>query len=87
MASEIKADLSDVQAKLATLVTDAKGQWQAQTNALQSALTVLQTAVKNLAAGPSSTTAAGVRTALGNVNTATRNLLAVADANCPSASP
>jgi hypothetical protein len=45
--SEIKAGLKDVQANLTALVNDARGQWQAQTDALKSALAKLQTAVKN----------------------------------------
>jgi hypothetical protein len=84
---EIKADLTDVQAKLTAFVTDARGQWQAQTSALKSALAKLQTAVKNLTASPSTSALAGVATALGGVTAAGQSLLAAVDTRCPSASP
>jgi hypothetical protein len=85
--SEIKADLKDVQANLTALVTDARGQWQAQTDALTSALAKLQTAVKTLAANFSTSAVSGVVTAIGDVSTAGQNLLAAASTRCPSASP
>jgi hypothetical protein len=84
---EIKADLTDVQAKLTAFATDARGQWQAQTSALKSALAKLQTAVKNLTASPSTSALAGVATALGGVTAAGQSLLAAVDTRCPSASP
>lgn len=84
-ASQIRADLDDVEANLTALVNH--GQWQAQTSALQSSLTTLKTAVSNLASNPSASTVSGVVTALGGVNTAARNLLAVVNTSCPSASP
>ena len=86
-ASQIRADLNDVQANLTALVNHAHGQWQAQTSALQSTLTTLRTAVSNLASNPSAGTVSAVVTALGGVNTAARNLLAVGNTSCPSASP
>ena len=86
-ASQIRADLNDVEANLTALVNHARGQWQAQTSALQSTLTTLKTAVSNLAANPSASTVPGVVAALGGVNTAARNLLAVVNTSCPSASP
>ena len=86
-ASQIRADLNDVQANLTALVTHAHGQWQAQTSALQSTLTTLKTAVGNLAANPGRSTVSGVVTALGGVSTAAQNLLAVVNTSCPSASP
>ena len=86
-ASQIRADLNDVEANLTALVNHARGQWQAQTSALQSTLTTLKTAVSNLASNPSASTVSGVVTALGGVNTAARNLLAVVNTSCPSASP
>ncbi len=85
--SEIKADLKDVQANLTAFVNDARGQWQAQTNALQSALAKLQTAVKTLAANFSTSAVSGVVTAIGDVSTAGQNLLAAVSTRCPSASP
>ena len=86
-ASQIRADLNEVQANLTALVNHARGQWQAQTSALQSTLTTLKTAVSSLASNPSASTVSGVATALGGVNTAARNLLAAVDTSCPSASP
>ena len=86
-ASQIRADLNDVEANLTALVNHARGQWQAQTSALQSTLTTLKTAVSNLASNPSASTVSAVVTALGGVNTAARNLLAVVYTSCPSASP
>ena len=86
MKNEITADLTDVKAKLTAFV-DAHGQWQAQTAALKSALTKLQTEVKNLTASPSVSALASVATAIGGVGTATQNLLAAVSTDCPSASP
>jgi hypothetical protein len=85
--SQIRADLSEVQANLTALVNHAHGHWQAQTSALQSTLTTLKTAVSNLAANPGPGTVSGVVTALGGVNTAAQKLLAVVNTSCPSASP
>ena len=41
-------------------MTEARGQWQAQTAALKAALTNLQTAVKSLTASPSASAVGGV---------------------------
>ena len=84
--SEITADLNDVKANLTAFVNHARGQWQAQTSALKSALAALKTAVSNLAASPSTSAVSGVVTALGAVNTAAQNLLAAVNTRCPSAS-
>jgi len=62
---EIKADVADVQARLSTLIAAAKGEWQAQTSALQSALDKLKTALSDLKAHPSTSTITGAVTALG----------------------
>jgi hypothetical protein len=85
--SEIMADLAAVKANLTTFAADARGQWQAQTSALKAALTSLQTAVKALAANPSTSAVGAVVTALGGVTTAARQLLAAVSTRCPSASP
>jgi hypothetical protein len=85
--SEIKAGLKEVQANLTAFVNDARGQWQAQTNALKSALAKLQTAVKTLAANFSTSALSGVVTAIGDVSTSGQNLLAAVSTRCPSASP
>ena len=53
MKSEITAKLTTVKANLTAFVTEARGQWQAQTAALKSALTSVQTAAKSLTAKPS----------------------------------
>jgi hypothetical protein len=85
--NEITAKLTDVKANLTAFVTEARGQWQAQTAALKSALTNLQTAVKSLTASPSASAVGGVVTALGGVSAATQSLLAAVSTRCPSASP
>jgi hypothetical protein len=87
MKNEIAAKLTDVKAKLTAFITEARGQWQAQTAALKSALTNLQAAVKSLTTSPSASAVGGVVSAVGGVSTATQNLLAAVSARCPSASP
>jgi len=87
MADEITADLNEVKTALTTLVNEARGQWQAQTSALSSALAKLRTAVSDLAAHPGASTVSGVAAALGEVSTAAQNLLAAVNTSCPSASP
>jgi hypothetical protein len=85
--SEITADLSGVKTALTTFTSNARGQWQAQTSALSSALAKLTTSVSNLAAHPGVGAVSGVVSALGEVNTAAQNLLAVVNTSCLSASP
>jgi hypothetical protein len=87
MASEITADLNDVKTALETFVTDARGQYQAQTSSLSSALSKLRTSLSDLAAQPSASTVSGVVAAIGQVNTAGQDLLAAVNPSCPSASP
>jgi len=87
MKNEITAKLTAVKANLTAFVTEARGQWQAQTAALKSALTNLQTAVKSLSASPSVSAVGGVVSAIGGVSTATANLLTAVSTRCPSASP
>jgi hypothetical protein len=82
---ELKADVSDVQAKLSALKTQAGTQWSAQISLLESALGMLKTAVTGLGNGTSSVTS--VVTALGSVTAAAQSLLAAAATRCPSASP
>jgi uncharacterized protein YukE len=69
---QVKTDLKDVQAKLSTLTGEAHGAFSIQINALKSALTTLQTAVKGVSGGGSSV--ADVRTAFDGVTTATGDL-------------
>ncbi len=87
MKNDIAANLTAVKANLTAFVTEARGQWHAQTAALKSALTNLQTAAKSLTASPSVSAAGDVVSALGGVSTATQNLLAAVSTDCPSASP
>jgi hypothetical protein len=84
--NEITADISAVKTALTTFVTDAHGQWQAQTSALSAALDTLKTAASSLAASPGVSTVSGVVAALGHVNTAAQNLLAAVNTDCPSSS-
>jgi hypothetical protein len=84
--AEIMADLNEVKAAVMTFADDARGQWQAQTSALNSALAKLKTAAGNLAANPGVSTVSGAVAALGEVNTAAQNLLAAVNTRCPSAS-
>jgi hypothetical protein len=87
MKNDITANLTAVKADLTAFVTEARGQWQAQTAALKSALTNVQTAAKSLTASPSVSAAGDVVSALGGVSTATQDLLAAVSTRCPSASP
>jgi phage-related protein len=84
--SQLRANLSDVSTALTTLVSNAHGQWQAQTSALSTALSALGTAVSNLAAHPGASAVSGVVTAIAGVTTAGQNLLAALNTSCPSAS-
>lgn len=70
--TQVKADLQDLQTKLSVLVGAEHGAFSAQTDALKSALTTLQTAVKGVRSGSSSV--ADVRTAVDGVTTAMANL-------------
>ena len=85
--SEIISDVNSVKAALTTLVSNAHGQFQAQTSALSTALNSLSTAASSLRASPGVSTVSGVVSALGKVNTAGQNLLAAVNTDCPSASP
>ena len=85
--SEIISDINNVKAALTTLVSNAHGQFQAQTSALSTALNSLSTAASSLRASPGVSTVSGVVSALGKVNTAGQNLLAAVNTDCPSASP
>jgi len=83
--SQITANLNNVKSALTTLVTDARGRFQAQSSALSAALDTLKTAVSSLGASPGVSTVSGVVSALGQVNTAAQNLLAAVNTDCPSA--
>lgn len=83
---EIKSDVADVQAKLSTLIATAKGEWQAQTSALQSALDKFRTALSDLKDHPSTTTVTGAASALAGVSAAAGSLLTAAGPHCGTAS-
>ncbi len=83
---EIKSDLADVEAKLAALTATAKGEWQAQTSALKSALDKFKTALSDLKDHPSTSTVTGAATALAGVSAAGGSLLTAAGPQCGSAS-
>jgi hypothetical protein len=72
---QAKTALKDAQPEFTALTGDAHGTFSVQINALKSALTTLQTAVKGVSSGSSSV--AEVRTALGGVTKAVTNLGAV----------
>ena len=84
--AEIKADLANVKAATTKLANQAGNQWQAQTSSLKSALTSLETAVKQVTANPSATAVTSVVTAIGEVTTATQHLFAAVGNRCPSGS-
>jgi hypothetical protein len=84
---EIMSDVADVQAKLSALIATAKGEWQAQTSALQSALGKFKTALSDLKAHPGTSTISGAVTALGGVSAAAGSLLTAAGPQCGTASP
>jgi hypothetical protein len=83
--NEIKGDLAGVQTAATSFANDAKGQFQAQTSSLKSALASLGTAVQKLAANPSTSAVASVATALGQVTAAAQHLFAAVGKRCPSA--
>jgi hypothetical protein len=72
---QAKTALKDAKPEFTALTGDAHGTFSIQINALKSALTTLQTAVKGVSSGSSSV--AEVRTALGGVTKAATNLGAV----------
>jgi hypothetical protein len=86
MGDEIKSDLTDVKAKLDTLITQAHGEWQTQTSALSASLGKLQTAVSNLTSSPSASTVAATVTALRDVSSSAGSLLTAIGTKCPSVS-
>jgi len=81
-ADEIKSDLADVKEKLTALTAELHGEFQAQTNAVKSAIAKLETAVSDMTAHFSASTAAGVATAVGGVAAATSSLLAALAPQC-----
>jgi hypothetical protein len=86
-ADQIKSGIADVKKTLAGFTTQAKGEYQAQTGALKSALDKLQTAASGLKSNPGISTVADTVSALTGVATAAGSLLTAVSAKCPSASP
>ena len=84
MEDEIKSDLADVKAKLATFKAQAHGQWQSQTNALSASLTKLQTEVSKLTSNPSASAVSATVSALRDVSAAAGSLLSAVGQRCPS---
>jgi hypothetical protein len=73
--TQVTADLKDAQAEFSALAGDAHGAFSIQINALKSALTTLQTAVRGVSSG--SNPPAKISTALDGVTTADSDLLRV----------
>jgi hypothetical protein len=86
-ADQIKSGIANVKKTLTGFTTQAKGEYQAQTGALKSALDKLQTAASGLKSNPGITTVADTVSALTGVATAAGSLLTAVGAKCPSASP
>src|SRR5215467_10358716 len=86
MGDEIKSDLADVKAKLATFKAQAHGQWQSQTNALSASLTKLQTEVSKLTSNPSASAVSATVSALREVSASAGSLLSAIGTKCPSVS-
>jgi hypothetical protein len=84
--AEIRADLEAVKNNLSAVVKDLSGRWRAETDALRTAVTKLETAVGTLVASPGSQSVSGVQTAWNDVEVAARNLLSVVAPDCPAAS-
>jgi hypothetical protein len=81
----VPATLGQVQADVTTLISNAHGQWEAQTSALKHSLGEARKATSNLAASPSSGEVTTVLSALSQVTVSAQQLLAAADVECPSA--
>jgi hypothetical protein len=86
VGDEIKSDLADVKAKLATFKTQAHGQWQSQTSALSASLDKLQAAASKLSSNPSASTVSATVSALREVSASAGSLLTAIGTKCPSVS-
>jgi hypothetical protein len=86
-ADQIESGIANVKKTLAGFTAQAKGEYQAQTGALKSALDKLQTAASSLKSNPGVSTVADTVSALTGVATAAGGLLTAVGAKCPSASP
>jgi len=87
LANELKTDLNEVKASLSTFVSNARGQWQAQTTAIRSALANMETAANNLAASPGTETVSAAQRARAEVRAEVQKLQAALSRDCPTASP
>jgi hypothetical protein len=81
-ASTLAPDVQNVKTNLTTLISSAGSEWTSQTGALQTAIDGLGSAVTSLRSQPSLTAVATVKTALGSVATAGRNLSDAAKTRC-----
>lgn len=87
LVDEVRTDLDAVAAALSQFIGDARGQWQAQTGVLTSALAGLRTSLSDLTASPGTAGLRGVQSAYVQVQTAARDLLSAIGPACPSPSP
>jgi hypothetical protein len=87
VADEMRSDLAVVREHLAVVVSDARGRWQAETDAVARALATLDTAIRTLHASPGSGAASNVQAAVAGVKSAVQNLLTVVRPTCPSTTP
>ena len=83
-AAGIKAAISQVQTDLNALKTAAKGEYQPQLDAVQTALQQLQTAVGNLSNSQSSQNLAAVGSAIAKVGTTSAALFTTLQTSCGS---
>jgi hypothetical protein len=87
VADEIRTDLNEVKSSLTTLMNNARGQWQAQTSALKSALDQLTTAIDTMVSSPGAGGLSDAAAARDQVRKATQDLLAAMSPDCPAVSP
>jgi hypothetical protein len=83
---EIKSDVADVKEKLDAVRAQSRGDLQAQTTALKTALIKLQGAASTLSSNPSASAVSGVVGALREVTASGSSLLAALGKKCPSSS-
>jgi hypothetical protein len=81
----INAALSDVTAKLTTLKSSARQEFEPQIDQLDSAVTQLKTTVSNLTSGNLAGSVTTIATQLTAIGTAGRNLGSAVSSTCPEA--
>lgn len=87
ITEELKSDLADVEARLSAVVSDARGRWQAETDAVVAALATLEAVVRTAAASPGTGGASNIRVAVEGLRASVQNLLTVVRPACPSVAP